>query len=151
MSSKQQLMALIQSARWTEAREAGRELCNMQDNDAEAWHLLGAIHGQLGDWAEAERCSEKAVTLAPGVSAAHFNLGVARLRQRKPGAAANFRKTLSLQPDHPAARDLLKEACLAEGMQLAESGNPQAAGCNLSATDIDRIRVGNPPFDSSFA
>ena len=127
MSSKQQLMALIQSARWAEARETGLELCHAQSDDAEAWFLLGAIHGQMGDWAEAERCGEMAARLTPGVSAAHFNLGVARLRLRKPGAAASFRMTLSLQPDHPAARELLKEACYTEGLILSEGGNPEGA------------------------
>lgn len=127
MSSKPQLIALIQGARWAEARETGRELCRVQDNDAEAWFLLGAIHGQMGDWGEAEACSEKAVILSPGVSAAHFNLGVARLRQRKRGAAASLRATLELQPDQPVARDLLKEACFTEGLLLAESGNLEEA------------------------
>ena len=57
-------MALIQDARWTEAREAGRELCRTQGNDAEAWFLLGAIHAQTGNWVEAETCSEKAAGLS---------------------------------------------------------------------------------------
>jgi tetratricopeptide (TPR) repeat protein len=137
MSSKQQLMALIQGARWSEAREAGHEFCRQFGEDAEAWFLLGAIHGQMGDWAEAEACSEKAVGLAPGVSAAHFNLGMARLRQRKPGAMSSFRMTLSLQPDHPSARELLKEACLAEGLLLAGSGNLEGALQFLTSALLD--------------
>jgi tetratricopeptide (TPR) repeat protein len=145
MSSKQHLMALIQSAHWAEAREAGRELCRTQDSDPEAWYLLSAIHGQLGDWPECERCSEKAAMLAPGVSAAHFNLGVARLRQRKAGATASLRTTLSLQPDHPAARDLLKEACFTEGLLLAEAGNLDGAmqflASALPDTDSAKIRM----------
>jgi tetratricopeptide (TPR) repeat protein len=145
MSSKQQLMALIQGARWAEAREAGRELCRLNGNDAEAWFLLGAIHGQLGDWAEAEQCGENAAMLTPGVSAAHFNLGVARLRQRKPGAAASLRTTLSLQPDHPVARELLKEACFTEGLLLSEGGNPEGAIAFLTYVLHDaesaRIRI----------
>jgi tetratricopeptide (TPR) repeat protein len=143
MSSKLQLMALIQGARWAEAREAGRELCQLNGNDAEAWFLLGAIHGQLGDWAEAERCGEKAAMLTPGVSAAHFNLGVARLRQRKPGAAASFRMTLMLQPDHPAARDLLKEACFTEGLLLSEGANPDGAIAFLTYVlpDADSAKI----------
>lgn len=137
MSSKQQLMALVQDARWTEARETGRELCRMHGNDAEAWFLLGAIHGQMGDWGEAEACSEKAAMLSPGVSAVHFNLGVARLRQRKSGAAASLRMTITLQPDHPAARDLLKEACFTEGLTLAEAGNLEGAIQFLTTALLD--------------
>ncbi len=120
-------MALIQGARWIEARETGRKLCRVRSNDAEAWFLLGAIHGQMGDWGDAEVCSENAAKLSPNVSAAHFNLGVARLRQRKSGAAASLRKAISLQPDHPTARNLLKEACFMEGLLLAETGNTQSA------------------------
>ena len=127
MSSKQKLMVLIQNARWTEAREVGRELCRTQDNDAEVWHLLSAIHGQMGDWREAEACSERAAMLSPEVSATHFNLGVARLHQRKPGAAASLRTAIALQPDHPVAPGLLKEACFTEGLLLAETGNSEGA------------------------
>jgi tetratricopeptide (TPR) repeat protein len=137
MSSKQQLMALIQGARWTEARDTGRALCRLHGDDAEAWYLLGAIHGQMGDWREAEACSEKAVMLAPGVSAAHFNLGVARLRQHKPGAAASLRTAISLQPDHPAAHEILKEACFTEGLLLAESGNLEGAIQYLTTALLD--------------
>ncbi len=110
-----------------EAREAGHELCRRHERDSEAWFLLSGIHAQLGEWPEAEACGEKSVLLAPNVSSAHFNLGYARLRQRKPGAAASFRKALALQPQHPAARDLLRDACLAEGLQLAEAGELDAA------------------------
>ena len=127
MASKQQLVALIQGARWVEARETGRDLCRRHDRGAEAWFLLSGVHAQLGDWQEAEACSEKSVTLAPNISAAHFNLGFARLRQQKPGAAASFRKALALQPKHPVARDLLRDACFTEGLQLAEAGNLSAA------------------------
>jgi len=138
-------MALIQGARWDEARESARELCRVQHNDPEAWFLLGAIHAQMGDWAEAEACSEKAVMLSPDVSAAHFNLGVARLRQRKPGAAASLRTALALQPDHPVARDLLKEACFIEGLLLAEAGNLEGAmrflTASLSDAESAKIRM----------
>jgi tetratricopeptide (TPR) repeat protein len=99
----------------------------------------------MGGWAEAEKCSEKAAMLAPGVSAAHFNLGVARLRQRKPGAAASLRTTLALQPDHPAARDLLKEACFTEGLLLAEAGNLEGSlqflASSLSDAETAKIRM----------
>jgi tetratricopeptide (TPR) repeat protein len=120
-------MTLIQSARWEEAREAGRELCRRHKRDSEAWFLLSGVHSQLGDWREAEACGEKSVMLAPDVSSAHFNLGYARLRQQKPGAAASFRRVLALQPDHPLARELLRDASFAEGLQLAEAGNFTAA------------------------
>ena len=136
-------MALIQSARWVEAREAGRELCRAYGNDAEAWFLLGAIHGQMSEWAEAEACSEKAAMLSPNTSAAHFNLGVAKLRQRKPGAAASLRRTVSLQPDHPAAHDLLKEACFMEGLLLTEAENLEEARKFLASAlrDADSFQI----------
>jgi Flp pilus assembly protein TadD len=128
MSSKQQLTALIQSARWSDAREMGRELCRRHANDAEAWFLLGAIHAQLGEWGDAETCSEKAVALSPGTATAHFNLGFARFRQRKAGAAAALRKAIALQPNLPGARDLLKEACLTEGLLLADGSGIAVPG-----------------------
>lgn len=142
MSSKDKLISLIQNARWAEAREAGLELCRCHDHDAEAWFLLGGIHAQMGDWKAAEACSEKATTIAPGISAAHFNLGFARLRQQKSGAATSLRTTISLQPDHPAARDLLKEACFAEGLQLAEAGDIEGAARFLAASlrDADSVK-----------
>ena len=116
-------MTLIRNARWEEAREAGRDLCRRHQHDSEAWFLLSGVHAQLGDWREAEACGEKSVVLAPRVSSAHFNLGYARLRQQKPGAAASFRQVLALQPDHPMARELLRDAGFAEALQLAEAGN----------------------------
>ncbi len=137
MSSKQQLMALIQNARWNDACAMGKKLCRRQADDAEAWFLLGAIHAQMGNWVDAETCSEKAIALSPGTAAAHFNFGYAKLRQRKTGSATSFRKAIALEPQHPAARDLLKEACLAEGLLLVEAGHIESALQYLSTAVRD--------------
>ena len=136
-------MSLIQDARWDDARVLASDLCRQHDSDAEAWFLLGAIHAQMGNWGDAEACSEKAAMLSPGTAAAHFNLGYARLRQRKTGAAASFRKTIALEPRHPAARDLLKEACLIEGLQLVEAGHADSAlqYLDTAVRDADSAKI----------
>ncbi len=108
MSNKQQVKALIQSQRWTEAKAVCARFCKANKDDAEAWFLLGAINGQLGAFDEAEVCCRRVIAIRPDVPLAHFNLGVALHRQGKTdNASESFREALRLKPDFAEAHNEL--------------------------------------------
>ena len=66
--------------------------------------MLGVLHGQRDDWAEAERLIARAVEVDPSVAAAHVNLGNARrLLGRRDDALASYERALHLQPGHTRA------------------------------------------------
>jgi predicted TPR repeat methyltransferase len=86
-----------------------------------ALHMLGALRGQRGDWAEAERLIARAVEIDPDVAAAHANLGNARrLLGRREEALASYARALELQPYQARA---LK----GRGLLLWEDKRPEEA------------------------
>ncbi|MEJ2646754.1 MAG: tetratricopeptide repeat protein, partial [Gammaproteobacteria bacterium] len=102
--AKAQVVWLAQNGRVAEARDLGRALCDAVPSDPEAWFLLGAIQGQLGDFADAEQCCRNALQYAPQHPELHYNLGIALLRQHKIAEAiASLRETVSLNPSHAGA------------------------------------------------
>jgi Flp pilus assembly protein TadD len=102
--SKNQIQSLIQSRRFEEARELCRQLCDQQPGDAEAWFLLGALCGQLGDFVRAEQACRQAIALRPDEAALHHNLGIALLNQSKPAeAVSSFEQATRINPHHAQA------------------------------------------------
>jgi predicted O-linked N-acetylglucosamine transferase (SPINDLY family) len=69
-------------------------------NSAEAQNSIGLELIQLGAYAEAEQCLERALTLAPGYAFTHSNLGKLRQAQmRFRDAEAAVRKAIDLKPN----------------------------------------------------
>jgi protein O-GlcNAc transferase len=121
MSTKQQVMALVQNGQWTEAKSLCAQLCHTSQSDAEAWFLLGAINGQLGDFDEAVACCRRVVSIRPDVPIAHYNLGVAlQKRGMRDEALESFQTAIRLKPD-------FAEAHLELGNMLQFSGRLEAA------------------------
>lgn len=90
---------LLDDNRHSEARDLCQQICDAAPQDAEAWFLLGAIHGLLEDYPAAEICCRKALVMHPDVPDLHRNLGVALLRQGKAREAeASLRRALALKP-----------------------------------------------------
>lgn len=101
---KRQLMMLIQEQRFEEACQLGETICERNAGDAEAWFLLGAVHGQLGNYPDAENCCRRALGLQPEHPALHHNLAVALLYQDKLDAASDsYLKALKLSPGNVSA------------------------------------------------
>ena len=99
MTDKIRVMELVHASRINEAQELCRRICEQQPDDAEAWYLLGSIHGQAGEFEQAEACCLKAVAIVPGHAGLHYNLAMARLNQGKPDSAiGSFEKAVSLEP-----------------------------------------------------
>src|SRR4051812_19882263 len=75
------------------------------DQDAEAKALLGVAYSQKGLHAQAKRALQTASELQPQNPNFRFNLGVVLERGGDPaGAAAAYRGTLQLDPQHAQAR-----------------------------------------------
>lgn len=117
MLNKQAVKALIQGGQWEGAKLACAELCKSIPKDAEAWFLLGAIHGQLENFGEAEKCCRRVIALNPAAPVIHFNLGITLQKQRKfDDAAGSFRQAIRLNPNYAEAHNEL-------GVALQFSGN----------------------------
>jgi tetratricopeptide (TPR) repeat protein len=99
---KSELVQLCQQGLVNEARRLGEELVRRDDRDAEAWYLLGAVFGSLGNYAEAERCCTAALALAPDNTTILLNLGIALLQQGKTSEAiAPLRRTVTGENTNP--------------------------------------------------
>lgn len=109
MSDLQQVMVFVQGQHWAEAKMLCTSLCQTSENkNADAWFLLGAIHGQLGKFDEAEKCCRQAIALRPGVPMAIFNLGIALQKQGKLAESIDcFQQVVALNPNYAEAHNEL--------------------------------------------
>lgn len=125
MLNKQVVKTLIQSGKWDEAKRACAELCKASPKDADAWLLLGVIHGRFENFGEAEKCSRRVTVLNPSAPVGHFNLGITLQKQRKfAEAAKSFRQAVRLNPAYAEAHNELGAALQlsgAESLKVIES------------------------------
>ena len=98
-AAKAQVMQLVQSQHFAAAQKCCQQICQDHPTDAEAWFLLGAIHGQVAEFSQATDCLRRAIALQPLAAVAHYNLGVALHRLQ----------------DHDAALTALREAVRGNG------------------------------------
>lgn len=95
-----QCEALLRANRLQEARDLYQQLCRLDETDADAWFVLGAINGQLADPKAAEDCSRKVIALRPDGAEPYFNLGISlRDQGRFPEALDAFHVAIRLKPD----------------------------------------------------
>ncbi len=107
----QQAQALLKQNRTAEARDIYHKICMQEQGNELAWMMLGNLNGALGNMAEAEKCSRKAIKLNSKLVNAHANLGNALLAQNKyEDAATSFFEALRLQPDLAPAWYMLGKA-----------------------------------------
>ncbi len=114
--------------------------------------MLGAIHGMLGEFAESENCSRRAVELAPRSIGALLNLGNALMAQGKhKNAERCYRDILKIRPEdaqsHNNLGNLLKtqnkaaEAEASYRAALRYAPNYPDAHANLGMTLQDQGRL----------
>lgn len=74
--------------------------------DSENWCLLGAVTGQMGIYAEAISCCERALRLAPDYAVAHLNLAQAHMHLSQYAEAARaYEAYLKKNPENTDARN----------------------------------------------
>ena len=107
------LLGLIHANRIPEARALGMRLRESAPKSREVLSMLGAIHGQLGEFVQAESCYRALVAIEPRSIRHHsyLGLGLALVMQgRLEEALEPFDAMLRLQPDY--AEGHLQMGCL---------------------------------------
>ncbi len=95
-----ELARLFQANRMAEARAFGRRLVGTSPNNTQVLALLGAIHGKLGEFKEAESCYENLCRREPNSFQHHCYHGLSLVMQgRLEEAVAPFERMLQLRPD----------------------------------------------------
>jgi tetratricopeptide (TPR) repeat protein len=123
MLNKQRVREMIQAQRWDEAKVLCTQICQSDGNDAEAWFLMGAIHGHFEDFAGAEECGRRVIASRPDIPTAHFNLGIALQKQGKYQEAIDcLRQAILLSPNYAEAHNELGVA-----LQLVGEGDLDSA------------------------
>ncbi len=139
-TAKSRALELLHAGRLPEARALLEQVCQADRGDAEAWQLLGAVRGMLGDYAEAESSLRQALRLhaSPG---SHYYLGNALMAQnRLEEAIAAFQAALRLQPQMAEAHANLGDALQNQGRYVeAEACYRRAIGLrpDLVGTQIN--------------
>jgi tetratricopeptide (TPR) repeat protein len=118
---KEQANRHFQARQLPQAHALYTELCQANNQDANAWFMLGIIKGQIGRINEAEECCRKALTLQPNNYSAWDNLGIALMLQgRAQEAKSCFENALRINPAD-------EQACNAMGNLMREQGRQQEA------------------------
>ena len=118
---KNEALSQLQGGRLAEAKVSYRRLCESAPRDADSWSLLGAVHGMLGEFEQAEACCRRVIGLQPKAIGAYSNLGNAlRFQGKLDEAEECYRQALELMPDYAEAHNNL-------GNLLREQGQPQEA------------------------
>jgi protein O-GlcNAc transferase len=97
-------MALHRAGRLAEAQEIYVRILATQPNHFDSLHLLGVVHSQRGNYAEAVRQIDAALTINPKAAAALSNRGFALHELKRFGeAVASYDKAIALKPDYAEA------------------------------------------------
>ncbi|MHB8624145.1 MAG: tetratricopeptide repeat-containing sulfotransferase family protein [Sulfuricaulis sp.] len=106
-----ELTILFQANRLQEARALGRQMLSAAPNNAQALVLLGAIHGGLGEFKEAESCYGSLCRLEPNYFQHFYYYGLSFVMQgRLKEAVAPFERMLQLHPE--SAEGHMQMGCL---------------------------------------
>lgn len=97
-------LALLEKGDLAGAKDLYQQICHTNEIDPDAWVMLGAINGELGNFGEAVSCLQKAVTLQPDHLEAHINLGnIQRMQGNLPSALACFQRVTEIDPRYAEA------------------------------------------------
>lgn len=150
-----ELVRLFQTGRLAEARALGRRLLAAQPRQPQVLAILGAIHGRLGEFREAETCYRALVSLEPTAHMHYCYLGLALvMQQRLPEAAPVFARMLQLRPNF--AEGQMQMGCLLRdlGQQDAAAGHFERAlqlnpGLADAAVFLGNLRVFQGSMDEA--
>ena len=120
-----------QAGRLQAAEQVCRQILAIQPDHAGAWHLLGLVNAQTGNYPRAAECLARAVNAQPDWAEAQANLGNA-LRElgKLDEAAACLQRAIQRKPGFADAHNNL-------GIVLKEQGKPeQAVACYRRALEL---------------
>jgi predicted O-linked N-acetylglucosamine transferase (SPINDLY family) len=93
------------------------EICRANDQDSDAWHMLGAVNGMLGLFDEAISCCLRSLEIHPARPDVFFNLAQAYMYTHRFSEAVNaYREVVRLSPDHVDALKNMGNALQAQGL-----------------------------------
>ena len=126
------------------AEEAYRSILEAAPDQADAWHLLGAVACQAGRLDEAVERLRRAIELGPDVGVFHNSLGNAlRLQGKLDAAVACYRRAVECQPDLAEAHQNLGQSLSMQG-RFREAAESFRAG---PATATQRSRSAGMPAE----
>ena len=70
----QRVLFLMQNKKLDQAKILCKQLCIKNEDDPEAWFMLGTINGIKGQYREAEECFRKVLHISPDLADAYLNL-----------------------------------------------------------------------------
>ena len=113
------------------ARTLYQQICRTDRDSPDAWMMLGALSGELGNSEEAVSCLRTAIVLRPDFSKAHYNLGnVLRGRGELHDALECFERAVALDPGYVEAWQA------SAGVHLMLGGFEQAESCCRRAVEL---------------
>src|SRR5262245_39524305 len=125
-------LAQQQAGRLREAELTCRQILAIDPTHAPAWHLLGVLAYQAGQYEIASEHIGRAVQLATHTVGAHNNLRLALPYQAKlDEAMACYRRALELKPDLAEVHNNIGNVCKDQGM-VAE-----AVACFRRSLELD--------------
>lgn len=97
----EQALAMLDEGRLQEAKQLYEAICRLDSQDAEAWAMLGAIYGEIGQPDAATECLHKSIALDPDNANSHFALAnILRQQNDLAGAVWHLERTVALEPDY---------------------------------------------------
>jgi tetratricopeptide (TPR) repeat protein len=150
----QQALKRHQSGDFEEAGRQYRAILAQDENQADAWHLLGLVDYAHGNYEQAIAHIGRAISLHPAPATFHNHLGEALLAAgRVAEAEESCRRALELQPTYAIAHNTLGTVLNARGavceaiasFQRAVALAPQfaQAHCNLASAYAAREQFAN--------
>jgi len=110
----QKIRSLLEGGEIQAARRLCMQLCQQYEGDLQILFLMAAIHGQLGEFADVERCCSRIVSLRPASPVAHMNRGIALQNlKRLDEAIDSHREAIRHKPDLVAAHVNLGDVLMA--------------------------------------
>ena len=96
--------SLANAGKFSEALAICQKICRMDKNNPDIWMMLGALHGQMNNTAEAISSLRKAIALRPGFAEAHYNLGFVLWTQGSfDEALASLQQAVTIKPQYAEA------------------------------------------------
>jgi len=137
--SKKRIEELINSNKPAAAKSLCHKLCRKNPDDPQIWFLMSAVHAQLSEFNDAERCCREVIRRIPDFATAHYNRAIALQQLNQPEkAAACFREATRLQPDFVSAYIHLGDA-LKTTQQLGDACNAYNAALLVSPTSREAL------------
>jgi protein O-GlcNAc transferase len=134
-----QALAFHQAGRLAEAEQIYRQILQGQPKHFDCLHLLGVIHAQRGNYAEAVSQIDVALEVNPSAASAHNNRGNALWQLQRPAEAlASCERAIALKPDYA-------EAFNNRGNALRELQRPEDA-----LASYDRAIALKPSYAEAF-